>query len=175
MAGRKSDEHVTKYVHSSPSFSNSPRSGLFSDASFFLLLSVAALILFLNNALSSFFFQTHFYPRTFLCCCGAVFYNAVAFNGDLSTWDVGKVTIMDTSTFINNIYYMYHNPIHVLLCLFHMLFFFGNFCKTVFSCLYIVLIYTCTPFHSLSYSVPKRSFKYRYKRSRFLRTRCLVH
>ena len=26
-----------------------------------------------------FFFQTHFYPWTFLCCCGAVFYLAVAF------------------------------------------------------------------------------------------------
>ena len=34
-----------------------------------LLLSVAALILFLNNALCSFYFQTHFYLWTFLCCC----------------------------------------------------------------------------------------------------------
>jgi len=44
----------------------SPRSGLFLAASVSLLLSVAALILFLNNALSSCFFPTHFYPWTFL-------------------------------------------------------------------------------------------------------------
>ena len=74
------------------------------DRSFFrlllfpLLLSVA-LILFLNNALSSFCFPTHFYPWTFLCCCGAVFAVALAFNGDISTWQVGKVTDMYASTF----------------------------------------------------------------------------
>jgi surface protein len=47
-----------------------------------------------------FFFSTHFYPWTFLCCCcGAVFYKAYAFNGDLSTWQVGKVTTMQASTY----------------------------------------------------------------------------
>jgi hypothetical protein len=76
----------------------SPRLGLFLAASISPLLSVAALILFLNNALS--FFSTHFYPWTFLCCCcGAVFYRARAFNGDLSTWQVGKVTDMIGSTY----------------------------------------------------------------------------
>jgi hypothetical protein len=50
-------------------FPLSTRSGLFLAASIALLRSVAALILFLNNALSSFFFQTHFYPWTFLGCC----------------------------------------------------------------------------------------------------------
>ena len=62
MAGRESDGHAWKYVHS---FSPSPRSGLFLAASIplllsvsiSLLLSVSALILFLNNALSSSFFQ----------------------------------------------------------------------------------------------------------------------
>ena len=95
MAGRESDNHATKYVTLSPS---SPRSGLFS-ASISLLLSVAALILFLNNALSSFSFPTHFYRWTFLCCCcGAVFYEAAAFNGNLSKWKVGEVTNMYRST-----------------------------------------------------------------------------
>jgi surface protein len=61
-----------------------------------LFLFAAALILFLNNALSSFF---HFYPWTFLCCCAAVFQYARAFNGDLSAWLVGKVTTMAYSTF----------------------------------------------------------------------------
>ena len=46
-----------------------------------------------------FFFSTHFYPWTFLCCCGAVFLGAAAFNGDLSAWQVGKVTTMIQSTF----------------------------------------------------------------------------
>ena len=58
-----------------------------------------ALILCLNNALSSFSFPTHFYPWTFLCCCGAVFNEAGDFNGDLSTWQVGKVTDMAASTY----------------------------------------------------------------------------
>ena len=44
------------------------------------------------------FFQPIFYPWTFLCCCGAVFSGAVAFNGDLSAWEVGKVTTMPYST-----------------------------------------------------------------------------
>ena len=62
---------------------------------------MAALILFLNNALSSFCFPTHFYPWTFLCCCcGAVFEGAAAFNRDLSTWQVGEVINMASSTYI---------------------------------------------------------------------------
>jgi surface protein len=51
--------------------------------------------------LSPLFFSTHFYPWTSLCCCGAVFYGAGAFNGDLSTWQVGKVTHMNDSTYIS--------------------------------------------------------------------------
>jgi surface protein len=47
-----------------------------------------------------FFFPTHFDPWTFLgCCCGAVFSEAGGFNGDLSTWQVGKVTSMNHSTY----------------------------------------------------------------------------
>ena len=65
--------------------------------------SVAALILFLNNALFSFF------PQPICCClhvsCCAVWYihvvfvRAGAFNGDLSKWQVGKVTTMHQSTY----------------------------------------------------------------------------
>ena len=46
-----------------------------------------------------FLFPTHFYLSTFRCCCGAVFYDAGDFNGDLSTWQVGKVTTMRESTY----------------------------------------------------------------------------
>jgi surface protein len=68
-------------------------------ASISLLLSVAALILFLNNVLSSFFFQPIFILGLFfVVVCGAVFRNAHDFNGDLSTWDVGGVTNMISST-----------------------------------------------------------------------------
>ena len=49
--------------------------------------------------LSPLFFPTHFYPWTFLCCCGAVFRDAGVFNGDLSKWEVGKVTTMQNSTY----------------------------------------------------------------------------
>ena len=94
MARRGSDDHGIQYVHS---FSPSPRSVLFLAVSISLLLSVLALILFLNNV-SFFFPQTHFYP-TFLYCCGAVFNNAGAFNGNLSAWQVGKVTTMSYSTY----------------------------------------------------------------------------
>ena len=69
----------------------STRSGLFSASFFSFLFFCLALILFLNNyALSSFL-------------CGAVFYDAVAFNGDLSIWQVGNVTTMQKSTYM----YMY--------------------------------------------------------------------
>ena len=67
LAGRESDDHASKYVHSYPPLHLQDRS-FFRLLLFPLLLSVAALILFLNNALSSFFFPTHFYPWTFLCC-----------------------------------------------------------------------------------------------------------
>jgi surface protein len=70
----------------------------------FSFFFVSALILFLNNALPSFFFN-HFYPWTFLCCCGAVFYKAGAFNGNLSTWQVGKVTNMGYSTYTLGCFY----------------------------------------------------------------------
>ena len=46
-----------------------------------------------------FFFQNYFYPWIFLCCCGAVFEGAGAFNGDLSAWPVGNVTEMGSSTY----------------------------------------------------------------------------
>ena len=65
---------------------------------YFWLVFFAALIEFLYNALSSFFFSPIFIIRTFLCCCGAVFKSAEDFNGDLSTWEVGKVTEMQRST-----------------------------------------------------------------------------
>ena len=43
--------------------------------------------------LSPLFFSNPFLSLDFsLLLCGAVFYNAAAFNGDLSAWDVGKVT-----------------------------------------------------------------------------------
>ena len=48
--------------------------------------------------LSPLFLLTHFYRWTFLCCCGAVFLAAGKFIGDLSTWQVGKVTTMGQST-----------------------------------------------------------------------------
>ena len=84
-------------------FSPSPRSGLILAASISLLLSVAALILFLNNALSSFFFQPIFISLDFSLlmswCRGAVFRQASAFNGDLSAWQVGKVGTMYESTY----------------------------------------------------------------------------
>ena len=97
MAGRESDGHDRKYVHSFPSLS---KIGSFLWLLLFsLFFSVPALILFLNNALSS-FFSTHFYPWTFLCCCcRAVFAFAYDFNRDLSTWQVGKVTTMREGTY----------------------------------------------------------------------------
>jgi len=72
--------------------------GLFLDVFVSLLPFELALILFLNNALSFFFFQTYFYTWTFLCCCGAVIGGASQFNSDLSPWQVGKVTTMASST-----------------------------------------------------------------------------
>ena len=62
---------------------------------FFFPLQVAfALILF-------FFFQPIFILGLFICCCGTctVFQAAVAFNGNLSTWQVGEVTTMAYSTY----------------------------------------------------------------------------
>jgi hypothetical protein len=76
MAGRESDDHDIQYVRSSPP---SPRSGLILTVSFFLLP-------FLSLDFS-------------LLLCGAVFHTAGAFNGDLSAWDVGKVTTMLSSTY----------------------------------------------------------------------------
>ena len=47
------------------------------------------------------FFSTHFYHWTFLCRCCAVFYSSYssAFNPDLSSWEVGKVTNMNHSMY----------------------------------------------------------------------------
>jgi hypothetical protein len=44
-----------------------------------------------------------------LLLCGAVFELAAFFNGDLSAWDVGKVTTMEKST------YMYTPPLFFFL------------------------------------------------------------
>ena len=77
---------------------------LFKIRSFFWMLlyfpsfSVFALIIFLNNALSSFFFIPFLSLDYSLLLC-AVFYAAEAFNSDLSTWQVGKVTNMEYSTY----------------------------------------------------------------------------
>jgi hypothetical protein len=68
----------------------------FSPSSF----SVAALILLLNKMLSPLFFSNPFLSLDFsLLLCGAVFISARAFNCDLSTWQVGKVTNMYGSTY----------------------------------------------------------------------------
>ena len=89
MAGRGSDAHARKYVHSPPS----PRSGLFLGCFYFpFLLS--------GGSTNSIFEQCSLLSYSFLCCCGAVFYAAVAFNGDLSTWQVEKVRTMRSSTFV---------------------------------------------------------------------------
>ena len=64
------------------------------------LHSVAALILFLNNALSSFFSNPFLSLYFSLLLCDAVFHGAGDFNGDLSRWAVGKVTDMHKSTYI---------------------------------------------------------------------------
>ena len=63
MAGRESNDHACKYVQSHLVF--------FWLFLFSLLLSAPALILFLNNALSSSFSNPIFYRWTFLCCCVA--------------------------------------------------------------------------------------------------------
>ena len=102
MGGRERDNHARKYVHLSTI-------GVF--------LNVSHLILFQSFLL--FFFKTHFYPWTFLCCCGAVFNTAVAFNGDLSAWDVGQVTSMQSST--------YTSPRWVFFWMFLTLFCFNHF------------------------------------------------
>ena len=50
--------------------------------------------------LSPLFFSIQFLTLDFsLLLCGAVFDKAGAFNGDLSTWQVGEVTRMDYSTY----------------------------------------------------------------------------
>jgi hypothetical protein len=66
--------------------------------SFFCFLFPSFLLCFCTDYIL--LFHTHVYPWTFLCCCcGAVFHNAVAFNGDLSAWQVGKVSTMEYSTY----------------------------------------------------------------------------
>ena len=79
----------------------SPRLVFFWGCLFSLFPFVHSLILFLYNAFFSFFANPflHVLLNFFLCCCGTVFWNARAFNGDLSTWQVGKVTDMRESTF----------------------------------------------------------------------------
>ena len=86
-----------------------------------------------------------------LLLCGAVFYDAVAFNGDLSTWEVGEVTTMGHSTYNHNPLspqnigsflgcfffwvFLFSSPFFVELILFLNIFFFYNmflFCGAVF-------------------------------------------
>ena len=89
MGGRESDDHASKYVQSFPP--------LLDRIFFWLPFSFCgALILFLSNALSSFFFNPFLSLKLF---CGAVFMYAGDFNCDLSTWEVGKVTDMYNSTY----------------------------------------------------------------------------
>jgi len=149
MAGWESDDHATKYVHSFPTLSK--------IGSFFGIFN---LFYCTDSILSSFFFRPIFIVGLFFvvaAACGAVFYKASAFNGDLSKWDVGKVTLMDTSTFKNNIYYIYTC---LLYCAFHMLL---SFCFLVIFAhvmYHIYLFFLGTISLSLSHSVSKRWFKY---------------
>ena len=83
MAGRASDDHAIKYVISLPL---SSRLGLF----WVVLLFRSSLVPGTDSI---------FVYIAFLCVCGAVFYNADAFNGNLSVWDVGSVTNMKFSTY----------------------------------------------------------------------------
>ena len=104
MAGRESDEYATKYVHSfSPPLQD--RVFFWSLLFSFFLSSFICTCTFTN---SFYFVQCPlFFPHAFssldfsllLCCCGAVFGWAGAFNGDLSAWQVGEVTNMDGSTY----------------------------------------------------------------------------
>ena len=74
---------------------------LFLGGSFPLLPLVLALTIFLNNGL--FFFNSFFvfvlfiFPMLLII---EVFNKAEAFNGDISTWDVGNVTTMNYSTYL---------------------------------------------------------------------------
>ena len=93
QVGEVTDMEQSTYTLSPPS----PRSGLFwlLFFPFFFWVSTNS---FFEQCSLLFFFPTHFVTWTFLCCCGAVFWGAGAFNGDLSTWQVGKVTNMQGST-----------------------------------------------------------------------------
>jgi surface protein len=97
MGSRASDDHERQYVHSSPF----PRSGLFLAFYFpsFLFLCGSTNSIF-EQCNPSFFFQPLFILGLFsCCCCGAVFNNADAFNGDISKWQVEEVTTMEASTY----------------------------------------------------------------------------
>ena len=75
------------------------RSTLFFWLVFFTFYFCAALIEFLYN-ISPFFSPVLSFSLDFsLCCCGAAFQLAEAFDGDLSAWEVGKVINMDYSTY----------------------------------------------------------------------------
>jgi hypothetical protein len=72
---------------------------LFLAVSFFPFSSFCAYTdSILNNALSS-FFSNPFLSLDFSLLLCAVFEGAGGFNGDLSKWQVGKVTLMDASTY----------------------------------------------------------------------------
>ena len=150
MAGRESDGHVLEYVHSSSSLSKI-RSfvWLFLFPFFFFCGSTNSIVL--NNALSPPFFPTHFYPWAFLCCCcRAVFAHAGAFNGDLSTWQVGKVTDMAGSTYTlsphplqDRVFFCWLFLFSLLLSLSALILFLNNALSSFFS----------NPFLSLDFSL----------------------
>jgi len=94
LEGRESDGHEFQYVipplHSFCFPSN-------IGSLFWLVFSPSFVP---TNVLELFplFFQPFLFPWTFCYFCGAVFLEATAFNGDLSAWDVGNVTVMRSST-----------------------------------------------------------------------------
>ena len=98
MGRRKRDEHEIQYVHSPPGSQDWGFLGCFSLP--FLFCALTDYIFEQCSLLC--FIHTHFYHWTFLflllLCGAAVFAYARAFNGDLSTWDVGGVTNMVSST-----------------------------------------------------------------------------
>ena len=92
------DEHERLYVHSFFPF----------QEQVFLWVSLFSFYLSCQQWYSDTYIHvfisllTHFYLWTFLCCCGAVFKDATAFNGDLSAWQVGKVNNMYSSTLLRS-------------------------------------------------------------------------
>ena len=115
-----------------PYYIPSPRSGLFLAVSFSSCSFCGSTNSIFEQCSLLFFFPTHFYPWTFLCCCcGAVVEFAYAFNGDLSKWQVGKVTDMAGSTY--TFFFPFFSVAALIFCLNNALLSFSKFFTTAVS------------------------------------------